>query len=390
MKLLLPLLLTLITASLFVSCKKKQSAEVQTDSDGYLVYVGTYTGQGSTGIYVYRMDENSGELSLLHTVADPFNPSFLAVNPAKTHLYAVHELGNYMGKKQGSVKAFQIDQSTGMLTPLNEQASFGQHPCHVSVDPSGSMVMLANYSGGNIASYPILEDGSLGSAESVIQHTGSGANPSRQAGPHAHSITPDSSGQYAVACDLGIDKLLVYSIDSESASLTPAETPFTQTAPGAGPRHLAFHPSGHFAYVINELNSTITAYTWDASEGTLADIQTENTLPESFKDWNSCADIHVTPDGRFLYGSNRGHNSLVIFKIDESSGRLTLVGHQAVGGNTPRNFAIDPSGRFILAANQDTDNIVLFEIDQETGQLTQTGHEISVSKPVCVKIISGL
>ena len=386
MKVILTLLMLLTITT--ISCKKDQAVSQQPASGGLIVYVGTYTGEGSAGIYAFRMNEASGELTQIHSINDPNNPSFLEVDPEKKYLYAVHELGNYMGRSQGAIRAYAIDSKTWNLTMLNEQPSHGAHPCFVSVDAAGRVVMLANYSGGNVAVYPIKEDGSLGQAGSVIQHEGSGAVPSRQSGPHAHSITPSPDGRFAFAADLGIDKIMTYQIDAENAKLIPADPPHTNTAPGAGPRHFTFHPGGSFAYGINELNSTITAYAYHAGTGGLSPIETVGTLPSDFADWNACADIHCSPDGRYLFGSNRGHDSLVIFRVDNNTGKLSLIGHQPVEGRTPRNFAVDPTGTFILVANQDTNNIVVFRFDPDKGTLTPTGHGVQISKPVCVKILT--
>jgi 6-phosphogluconolactonase len=270
------------------------------------------------------------------------------------------------------------------LRELNKRHSPGV-PCHVSVHPSGKFVLAANYGGGNIVIYPVSADGGLGEASDVAQHTGKGADPKRQDGPHAHCIMLDSAGRYAFAPDLGIDKVMIYRIDVKNGKLVP--NGFTATKAGAGPRHFEFHPSGEFAYVINELDSTLTAFAYDKAKGALTELQTVSTLPPDFSGTNYCADIHVHPSGRFVYGSNRGHDSVVAFAIEQNSGKLNLIAHESTRGKWPRNFAIDPTGAFLLAANQNTDNVAAFRIDQQTGKLTATGQTIEIPTPVCLKFI---
>ncbi len=356
-----------------------------------LVYVGTYTGkedqdQGE-GIYVYRMHPSSGALEFASSVSDIVNPSFLAIDPQKRRLYAVNEVDGFEDSAGGAVSAFSIDPKTGDLTYLNHQSSQGAGPCHLSVDATGKAVLVANYSGGSVAALPIQDAGELGEATAFIQHRGSSVNPGRQSGPHAHSITIDPTNRYAFAADLGIDKILIYRLDADRATITPNDEPWTQVHAGAGPRHFAFHPNGKYAYLINELDNTTVAYTYDDAAGTLREVQTITTLPEDFSDTSYCADIHVSPSGKFVYGTNRGHDSIVIFQIDGRTGQLTCVGYESTQGEFPRNFAIDPTGTFLFAANQNTDNIVAFRIDQQTGALTPTGHVTHVRAPVCVKFI---
>jgi 6-phosphogluconolactonase len=257
----------------------------------------------------------------------------------------------------------------------------------MSVDATGRFVLVANYGSGSVCVLPIGRDGGLGDAADVVQHQGSSVNPRRQQGPHAHSITLDAANRYAFAADLGIDKVMVYRLDTASGKLIPNDPPWAQVKPGAGPRHFDFHPSGKYAYLINELDSTITAFAYDASRGIIREIQTVPTLPADFRGASTCADVHVSPSGKFLYGSNRGHDSIVIFRIDEATGRLSYVGHELTQGKTPRNFAIDPTGTFLLAANQNSDTIVTFRIDQQTGKLTPTGHVAEAPMPVCLKLM---
>lgn len=338
-------------------------------------YVGTYTKpEGSKGIYLQRLDLETGAISAPELVAEASNPSFLAFTPDGKRLYAATETSG------GAVCGFAV-QPDGKLQKLNEQPSRGDGPCHVSVDAAGKYVLVANYGGGSVAALPIAADGSLSPATGFAQHTGSSVNPGRQKEPHAHSIYPDAAGKFVYACDLGTDQVLVYALDSKGA-LTPHQPPFVKMAPGSGPRHLALHPGG-FAYVINELLNTVTALKHDSAAGTFTEIQTVPTLPADFSGNNSTAEIFIHPSGKFLYGSNRGHNSIVAYQV-AGDGRLTLIGHTPTEGKAPRNFAIDPSGKFLLAANQDTDNIVVFRIDPATGKLTSTGKSAQVGAPVCV------
>lgn len=352
-----------------------------------LVYVGTYTSGKSEGIYIFRMNLDSGAMTPAGVTTGVKNPSFLAIHPSRRFLYAVSEVEDSGGKKTGGVTAFAIDAATGKLSMLNAQPSEGAGPCHLVVDKTGKSVLVANYGGGSVAALPIGDDGRLAKAASAIQHKGSSVNPQRQDGPHAHSINVDPGNRFVVAADLGLDKVLVYRLDAAKAKLEPNDPPSTSVAPGAGPRHFAFHPNGRFAYVINEITCTVTAFTYDGERGVLKEIQTITTLPHEVKEGYSTAEVQVHPSGKFLYGSNRGHDSIAIFSIDQSTGKLTAVGHQATGGKTPRNFAIDPTGQFLLAENQSSDTIVIFRIDQKTGELKPTGIVVDVPSPVCVKFL---
>jgi 6-phosphogluconolactonase len=349
-----------------------------------LLYVGTYTNGKSEGIYVYRMNSGSGELKHAATVKGVSNPSFLAIDPNRRFLYAANESGEFAGRKGGGVTAFAIDRKTGDLRKLNEQHSPGV-PCHVSVHPSGRFVMAANYGGGNVVIYPVSADGRLGEPTDVAQHTGKGADPKRQDMPHTHCAIPDAAGRYVFAPDLGIDKVMIYRVDLKNGKLIP--NGFAATKAGAGPRHFDFHPSGKFAYVINELDSTLTAFAYDSDKGALAELQTISTLPPDFRGTSYCADIHVHPSGKFLYGSNRGHDSVVAFAIDQGTGKLDFIAHESTRGKWPRNFAIYPTGAFLLVANQNTDNVAAFRIDQKTGKLTATGQTTEIPSPVCLKFI---
>ena len=349
-----------------------------------LLYVGTYTHTDSEGIYRYFMDPASGELTAAGVAARTEEPSFLAIHPDLHTLYAVNETMEYQGKPGGAVSAFHIDPDGGDLSFLNKQATHGGAPCHLSVDATGRFVLVANYAGGNLAVFPVQADGSLNEASDVIQHEGSSVNPRRQQEPHAHSINLTPDNRFAIAADLGIDKLMVYRLDLERGKLLPHDPPYATVEPGSGPRHFTFHPNGRFAYVINEIGSTVTAFAYDADGAVLQEIQTISTLPAGWEGNSSTADIHVSPSGRFLYGSNRGHDSIAIFAVDAQRGTLTVVGYESTRGRTPRNFAIDPTGTFLLAANQGTNNIVVFAIDRESGALEPTGVEANVPMPVCL------
>ncbi len=351
------------------------------------VFVGTYTGKESKGIYRLALDLESGSLGQLELAAELENPSFLAIHPSQEFLYAVNEVSQFGNKPSGSVTAFKLDPATGKLTKLNEQASGGVGPCHLVVDAEGKHVLTANYGSGSAAVIALQADGSLGEITSVSQHHGTGPNKDRQEGPHAHSINLDKANRFAFAADLGLDKVMVYHYNARKGSLKPNNPPDFRTAPGAGPRHFAFHPSGKFAYVINELNSTVTALSYDYERGVLKEIQTITTLPANFKGANGCAEVQVHPSGKFLYGSNRGHDSIAIFEIDQTTGKLKPRGQQGRRIRTPRNFGIDPTGRYMIVANQDSNSLVLFHIDPATGVLDPAGGDVSVGRPVCIKMV---
>ncbi len=353
----------------------------------YFVYIGTYTGQKSKGIYAYRFDAATGRLTSLGLVAETVNPSFLAVHPNRRFLYAVSEMAKYEGRNSGAVSAFAIDRETGKLAFLNRVSSRGGGPCYVVVDKTGKSLLVANYGGGSVAVLPVLEYGRLGEASAFVQHAGSSVNPKRQQGPHAHSINLSPDNRFAIAADLGLDQVLVYRFDPTKGSFAANNPAMAKVNPGAGPRHLAFHPSGRFAYVINEMQSTVSAFSYDAAGGVLRELQTISTLPKDFAGDNTTAEVQVHPTGKFLYGSNRGHDSIAVFAIDTGTGTLTPVQHVPTQGKTPRNFGIDPTGSHLFAANQNSDNIVVFRIDPKTGRLTPTGQVLEVSSPVCVKFI---
>ena len=352
-----------------------------------LLYVGTYTFGKSEGIYVYRMDPSSGSLKFATVAKGIANPSFLAFDSTRHYLYAVSEVSGSAGKPGGAVSAFRRDTRTGELTFVNQQPSGGEGPCHLVVDGNGKLVFVAHYSGGSVSVLPIREEGRLGKPTDVVEHHGSSVHPQRQEAPHPHSVNVDAANRFLFVPDLGLDKIMIYRVDFTEGKLTPNEEPWAPVRPGAGPRHFDFHPNGKYAYVINELDSTFTAFAYDNERGTLKEIETVSTLPKDFTGTSTCADVHVAPSGEFLYGSNRGHDSIVIFSINENTGRLTYVGHEPTQGQTPRNFAIDPAGNFLLAANQNSDTIVTFRINQATGKLTPTGDVTRVPMPVCLKMV---
>jgi 6-phosphogluconolactonase len=356
------------------------------------VYIGTYTGKTamgneSKGIYASELDLASGTLSEPVLVAETTNPSFLALHPDGKHLYSVGEIAEFGGKKVGAVSAFAIeDAKTGKLKALNQASSGGPGPCHLVVDKAGKLVLAANYGGGSCCAIAIKKDGSLGEQTGFVQHQGTGADPSRQKEPHAHSINVSPDNKFAFCADLGLDKVLIYKIDG--GKLTPNDPPAGKTAPGSGPRHFAFHPNGKYAYVINEMGNTVTAFSYDKDKGSLTEIQSIGTLPAGYEKPSYTAEVVVHPSGKFLYGSNRRQDSIAVFTVDEKTGKLTAAGHQADGIKEPRNFNIDPTGKYCLVCNQNGDSILVFTIDQTTGALKPTGGKVVIGAPVCVKFLA--
>ena len=360
-------------------------------SGDMLVYFGTYTGEKSTskGIYVSRLEGASGVLTAPELVAETANPSYLAVHPAGKWVYAANEVRSFGDKETGSVSAFAVDGATGRLSALNQESSGGRGAVHLIVDKAGHNVLVANYGGGSAAVLPIAPDGALKPATAFVQHTGSGFDKRRQSAPRAHSINLDPGNRFVYVPDLGLDKVMIYRFDGERGTMVANDPPFAQMRPGDGPRHFAFHPEGRFAYVINEMGLTITAFAADPQRGALSEVETVSTLRfgESAQEGFSTADVQVHPSGRFLYGSNRGHDTIVAFEIDRKSGKLRYVEHEPTQGNGPRAFGIDPTGRYLLAANQRSDSVVVFSIDAQTGRLTPTGHKITLGQPACVKFM---
>jgi 6-phosphogluconolactonase len=354
----------------------------------YLVYVGTYTGPASKGIYAYRFDAATGQATSLGLVGETVNPSFLAIDPSRQFLYAANEISDYQGQKSGGISAFAIDPKSGKLTFLNEVSSHGAGPCYLTLDKTGKHVLVANYDGGSVAVFPVLKNGRLADASAVIQHSGHGLDPKRQESPHAHQIELSRDNRFAIVADLGLDQLLVYRFDPTKGTLTANNPPFAKLDPGAGPRHFAFHPSSKFLYVINEMASTVTGFSYNAASGSLKPLSTVSTLPEDFKGNNDTAEIEVSPGGKFLYGSNRGHDSITVFAVDPATGTHKFLESVPTGGNKPRNFAIDPSGNYLFAANQQSNNIVIFKINQESGRLTPSREVLETPSPVCIKFVT--
>jgi len=354
----------------------------------YIVYVGTYTKTTSKGIYAFRFHSTTGTLEPLGLAAEIANPSFLAVHPNGRTLYAVSESASAENPRVGTVSAFSVDPLTGKLNFLNKVSSAGDGPCYVSVDRKGRFALVANYGSGAVAVLPIAHDGSLAEFCSMMQHAGSSVHPKRQLGPHAHSIQASPNNRFVLAADLGLDKLMIYRFDEKRGTLTPNDPAFFSLSPGAGPRHFSFSPDGRFVYVINEINSTVLACTFDGHTGTVQPLQTVSTLPLEEQIENSTAEIRLHPNGNFLYGSNRGHNSIVVFRRDKKAGTLSLLEHVPTMGKSPRNFNLDPKGRFLLAANQNSDSIVIFQIDPHSGRLKDTQQRVEIGMPVCVTFLA--
>lgn len=356
--------------------------------DHQLFYVGTYTGDGSEGIYTCQLDLSSGALRTIGVAGNVQNPSYLAIDAERHRLYAVNELSRFGERPGGSVSAFAIQVSSGDLSPINRRHSHGGAPCYLTLDHTGRYLFVVNYLGGNVVVFPVNEHGALEEPTGITTHSGSSLHPERQDGPHPHAIIVDSANDYAFVPDLGLDKVMQYCFDRENGQLRANEKPWVATEPGSGPRHMVFHQNMRLAYVVNELRSTLTAYRYDAGRGTLAPFQTISTVPEGYRGANIAADLHLSPDTRFLFCSNRGHDSIASYAVDQVTGRLTPIEYSASQGQKPRGFAVDPSGAFLLVANQDSDNIVTFRIDGDHGVLISTGHRLQISNPTCLKFLS--
>ncbi len=356
----------------------------------YLAYIGTYTQKNSKGIYVFRLNSSTGKLTPLGLAAETTSPSYLAIHPNHRFLYAVAEVNNFGGQKSGAVSAFSIDRSTGKLTLLNQVSARGSGPCHVMVDPTGKTLLVANYDSGSVAVLPVGQDGRLREAAAAIQHHGTSVNPERQEGPHAHCINNSPDNHFVLAADLGLDQVLVYRFDPARGSLAPNDPPFGKTPPGAGPRHFAFHPNGRFVYVINEIQCTASTFSYDAQRGALKLLATVSTVPKDYKVTkdDSTAEIRVHPSGKFVYGSNRGPDSIAVFSVDSTTGTLHPIEYVSTQGKTPRGFNIDPTGSYLIAGNQDSDSLVVFRIDQKTGRLTPTGQKLEAYAPVDVEFVA--
>lgn len=356
-------------------------------ADPYYLYVGTYTNKGSQGIYAWRVDGQTGKTSPLGLVAAAADPSFLALHPNQKVLYAVNETADFEGQKSGSVSAYAIDRTSGKLKLLNRVSSHGAGPCHVAVDATGKLLAVANYNSGNFASFPLEADGSIGKAFHVISSEGTGPNAARQEGPHGHSVNFAPDNRHMLAADLGTDSVLNSSYDAAAGSLVPGVPARIAVRPGSGPRHLVLSRDGKYGYVINELDSTIDAYQYDAETGNLTGMQHVSTLPPGFSAANTTAEIALHPSGKFIYGSNRGNDSIAVFAVDEKNGQLSPVDVTPTGGRTPRSFTLDQKGRFLFAANQDSDNITMFRVNAKTGKLTPLHTVLAVKSPVCVLLL---
>ena len=369
-------ILTLLAAAIFVHAAAPAK---------YLVYIGTYTDHGSKGIYVCRFDPSHGRLTAPKLATETSEPSFLAIAPSRRFLYAVNEFDHFNDQPTGALTAFSIDSATGKLTLLNQVSSRDSGPAFITLDRSGRYVLVANYTLGSVAVFPVLPDGSVGESTAFVRHQGSSVNPERQAGPHAHAILMSPDNRFAIVADLGLDQLLVYRFDASRGTLGQPRT--IKTDPGVGPRHLVFAASGKIVYVINEMSSTVTVYSYHWSDGAMVPIQKVPLLPTKFAGESTAAEVMLSPSGRFLYGSNRGDDSIAVFGVDPETGTLAPIEHVPTGGKTPRSFAIDPSGEWLLAANQDSHSVVTFHINRESGRLTATGQSIEVNSPAMVDFV---
>ena len=358
-----------------------------------LVYAGTYTGAKSKGIYLFRLQTDNLEVSQnitlvpLGLAAETQNPSFLELDLKRRLLFAVNETNEFEGKPTGAVSAFSIDRSTGKLTLLNQRPSMGTGPCHLVLDNAGKNLLVANYGSGSVAVLPVAPDGRLGESSDMVQHSGKSVNPDRQKGPHAHCVTLDSANRFAFVCDLGLDKVMAYRFDAQQGKLTPNDPAFTALKPGAGPRHMVFRPDGRFAYVINEMDSTVAAFAYDAQAGSLKELQTISTLPGYYDGPNSAAEVGMHPSGKYLYASNRGNNTVILFNVDAAKGTLEYTEEQGTGGKTPRHFGIEPSAKHMAIANQDSDTLLAARIDAGNGRLKPSGVFAAVPSPACARFL---
>ena len=377
--LLLTLILALCALSLVANAREAARQK-------YLFYVGTYTDHGSKGIYAYRFDSATGESTSLGLAAESTAPSFLAIAPSGRFLYAVNELSQFNGQPTGAVSAFAIQPKTAKLTLLNQVPSRGEGPAHIALDRSGKYALVSNYDRGSIAVFPLLRDGRLGEATAFVQHKGSSVNKERQEGPHAHAAVFSPDNRFVIVADLGLDQLLVYQFDAARGTLGN-DPQIVRAVPGAGPRHLAFDATGQHLYVINEMQSSVVAYAYDAANGALGELQIVSALPDGFPRTGEAAEIEMHSSGKFLFASNRGDDSIAVFAINPKDGTLTPVEIDSTGGKTPRNFVLDPTGAWLLAANQESDDIVVFRVDPGTGHLTRSGPELHVPSPVCVRFV---
>lgn len=352
----------------------------------YLVYAGTYTGPQSKGIYAFRFQPATGKVTSLGLVAETVNPSFVVLHRKRRLLYAVNETPTREHQSSGSVSAFSVDTHTGQMTRLNQVSSRGDAPASLTLDRTGNWVIAANYNGGSVAVFPVKADGRLGEASSFVQHSGASVH-ARQKGPHPHQTVVSPDNRYVLVPDLGLDQVVVYRFDATKGALTPNDPPAAKVSPGSGPRHLTFHPNGRFVFLLNEITSTVSVFSYDAARGTLEGLQTIPALPAGFSQPSSAAEIEVDRTGTFLYASLRGPDEIVMFAVDSKTGMLSLKGRVATQGKAPRHFAIDPAGAYLLVANQNSGNIVFFRIDRKTGDLTPTGTVLDVPSPVCITFL---
>ncbi|MGD0651027.1 MAG: lactonase family protein [Verrucomicrobiia bacterium] len=345
------------------------------------VYFGTHRSGPGIGFSLAHFDTDTGALTKPEFIMEAVEPAFFVIHPDGKHLYTCNS------GQLGSVSAYEIDPKTGRLTLLNQKPAGGADPSYIVLDKTSRYALVANYQGGNIAVLAIKADSSLGERTAFAQHTGSSVNPQRQTRPFAHSIIVDPSNRFVLVADLGVDKVFVYRFNEKDGTLTPNDPPFAAVKPGSGPRHVKFHPNGKWVYLINEIGSTVIGFNWDGTKGTLTEFQTVSTLPEGFTNTSTCAELEIHPNGKFLYGSNRGHDSIIVFAVDQATGKLTLVEHVSSQGKTPRNFAFDPTGRWIICSNHGSNNAVVFRVNETTGKLTQTGQPVEVPYPFCERFL---
>jgi 6-phosphogluconolactonase len=385
------LLLGFFAASAAVPRAMAAPAKSMTAASSYFVYVGTYTGPTSKGIYGFRFDPKTGKLTSTGLAAELPNPSWLVTDPQHRFLYAATEMGPERGadnyKKSGSISSYSINPKTGALTFLNKVDAGGGGSCHLVVDKTGKMLFVANYGSGNVASFTIKDDGSIGERTGFDQHTGSSIDPARQTGPHAHAVVLSPDNRFLFVPDLGMDQIKIYRVDAAKGTFTPNDPPFASVKAGLGPRHFTFGRGARFAYAICEMGSSVVVFAYDPAKGALTPLQTISTLPSDFKGEDNSAEIEVGQSGRFLYASNRGNDNITVFAIDPIKGTLTKLQVVPTQGKIPRNFAIDPTGKYLVAANQKSDQMVVFDVDQNDGQLKPTGQVVDVPAPVSILFV---
>lgn len=345
------------------------------------VFFGTHSSGPGVGFSVAHFDTDTGALTKPRFLTEAVEPAYFVIHPDGRHLYTCNS------GSPGGVSSYEIERTTGRLTLLNKVPSGGGDASYVCLDRTGRYVFVANYEGGNLAVFALQPDGRIGGRTAFIQHTGRSLNPQRQTHAYAHSIIVDPSNRFVLVADLGLDKLFVYRFDAKDGSLQPNDPPFAAVQPGFGPRHVKFHPNGRWVYLINEMGCTVIGFNWDSAKGSLAEFQTISTLPADFKGASTCAEVEVHPNGRFLYGSNRGHDSIAVFAIDPTTGRLTPIEYAPSGGRTPRNFAFDPTGKWIICTNHGSENAVVFRVDEATGRLAPAGQPVPVPSPFCERFL---